>query len=299
MRRMLALVYTIRLPNLMMVALTMYLLRLLLLPFSVEAPALKPWPFLLLTLSCTLVTLGGYLINDFYDFESDHHNGKREKKMTLSADGLLKFYGFTLTISLGAAIGAAYASQHTPWLWFWPLAVFLLWWYAKQLKGSVLWGNLLVSLFCAAVPLLVWFAAMPQADVFAPIAVKQLVWIYAIFAFLSNMLREVVKDGEDIKGDSSAGQRTLAVQFGLKASMLVARLFYVLLSAVIVWWFLMQSPAFAPAIRFLVLLALVFPLLMIGLQLLKPLSSATNWRKMSGYAKLLMLAGLLLLLLPQ
>ena len=93
----------------------------------------------------------------------------------------------------------------------------MLWFYSAQYKKTAFWGNFVIALLSAMVVLIVWlfeFFALRANPINYTEAMKQLELIsavvagYAIFAFLVSMIREIMKDVEDIEGDKAAGYKT-------------------------------------------------------------------------------------------
>ncbi|RMF31346.1 MAG: hypothetical protein D6765_01890 [Bacteroidetes bacterium] len=181
-----------------------------------------------------------------------------------------------------------------------PLAVALLWVYARWLKRMPFWGNLLVSLFCAGVVALLWLAeteGIARLRALAPerAALLQVVfWAFAALAFLANLFREIVKDLEDLEGDAAAGARTLPVVWGPEGSRRWAFLPGVLLILLMVWGGLWLYG------RGLVWSGLWAGLGVVGLQAgallhLGKAKSSADYGAVSRQAKLVMGGGLLLL----
>jgi 4-hydroxybenzoate polyprenyltransferase len=87
------------------------------------------------------------------------------------------------------------------------VAAFLLWFYSNHLKRIPFLGNLTVA-FLTALSILILLILYPQRE--------KLVIIYAIFAFFINLIREIIKDIEDWKGDQAFGCRTLPIVWGVR-----------------------------------------------------------------------------------
>src|SRR5690606_29561780 len=107
----------------------------------------------------------------------------------------------------------------------------LLWSYSTYFKQRVLIGNVIVSIFCAFVAGIVWFAErhtfaeLQQQDVPLAWHVQLVLSFYLSFAFLSTMFREIIKDMEDVKGDDTLHCRTLPIVFGIRRAKWVAAFF--------------------------------------------------------------------------
>lgn len=291
--------------NLVMVAITMYLLRwVVLFPFFDRAGLgfwLAEWEFAFMVAATVLVTLGGYLINDYFDVEIDQINRPEKCYIgkLISKENTLKLYG--LITALGGILSAivAFTSAHLPWFLLYPSAVFLLWIYAKNLKRQPLLGNLLVSFFCGGVALLVAFSERFQLqelagkDAIAYQLTMGLIWFYALFAFLSNLYREILKDLQDQEGDRKAGCHTVPIKWGVKPALWLAFSVGIILGSILLF-FLVNWPSAPVYGIFWALLTILIPLIR-NMRQLKVSSTPEEYQHASQRAKFIMLSGLLLL----
>ena len=178
----------------------------LLLPHLSWVKVLSDVPFLLLVFSTLCIAAAGYIINDYYDIKIDTINkpkrvvvGKQVNRrqamlahLILSGVGILT--GFSLSIPVGLInFGAA----------------LLLWGYSAHLKQTFLIGNFIIALLSASMVLIV--AVFDQVD-------NKAVWAYAAFIFLISIVREIIKDMEDVKGDAAFDCRTLPIVVGIPGS---------------------------------------------------------------------------------
>lgn len=293
----------VRFPNLAIVALTQYLLQyLVLLPAIREAgltPILDDFHFFLLVLTTVLIAASGYIINDVLDYESDLHNKPDSVIVNRVIPKKKVEFMYYSIFAVGFAI-AWYLAVYVEKLvlvQLYPAAVLLLYFYSKKLKKIPLWGNLTVALFCAFVAGIVLFA---ERQNFAQMGsegrvVKVLFGGYLWFAFLSTLLREIVKDIEDLEGDAKLGLQTLPIRFGVKTAIkwaLASGLLLVLSLLVFVHW-LWQWQELASALFTVVgvLLPLTYTLIFLSKS-----SSKADFTKASLMAKMVMLSGLVLLL---
>lgn len=259
MNQVSAFVRLLRLPNLVIVLLTQlvpywFALR----PAILKAggiPVLTEWTFGLIAAATVLSTLAGYVLNDYYDRDIDAIN-KPDRIFWgryLPPSMALMLYSGLVVVVHGLAFfldQELNPSNHWP-LWVFPGVSFLLFLYAWQLKCTAIIGNLLVSLLCGIVPIIIifpeerpiWLTSFIQPD-----AVQQavgLVWLYGIFAFFTNLLREQIKDLEDFQGDAACGCGTLAVLKGPRFAQKPAALAGLAVSALIVFllYFWQQTKA--------------------------------------------------------
>lgn len=290
----------LRWPNLVIVILTLAFIR-----YGLVAPALKheglflsmdTLSFVLLTLLTLIITFAGYVINDIYDQKTDALNKPHKQAigvwMTAGKANavylVLVILGSLLTLFLG------WKEKKLEWTWIYPLVVYLLWLYSRRLKGSILWGNLLVSLLCAGVALLVPFAEKDSLLVLENGHQLMItLYFYAAFAGISNLLREIIKDAEDVEGDTKSGLKTLAVVHGSAASKKAALVVALVLLACLFSFFIIDGRDGVKLSGFAVLTLPFLFLIQFGL-LKNP--DEIKWKNLSRMAKLLMLGGLLGLL---
>lgn len=228
MNQVLAFVRLLRLPNLAIVFLTQFVpYWFALRPAILRAngiPVLSGRTFGLIAAATVLTTLAGYVLNDYYDREIDALNKPDHRFWGnyLPAPMALTAYSALVIVVHGLAFlidRELRPSNHWP-LWVFPAVSFLLFLYAWQLKCTAVIGNLLVSFLCGVVPVIILLPEERQiwlTSFIQPVEVHQavaLVWLYGIFAFITNLLREQVKDLEDFSGDAACGCATLAVLKG-------------------------------------------------------------------------------------
>ncbi len=221
-----------RLPNLLMVAATMYLMRWsiiepLLAIYNLKLQVSEP-AFLGLVLSTMLITAAGYVINDYHDVRADQVNkpGKLVIDLHVSRRGAMVLH-LLLNVT-GVAAGIVFSLLYrVPWMIIiFAGAPLLLWYYSVKLKHLFLAGNLAVSLLTATVPMLVILFEYPllarnfHADsLFFPNGLKAiLVWVgaFAFFAFMTNLIREIIKDAADVTGDLEQNSHTIPILAGYR-----------------------------------------------------------------------------------
>lgn len=220
----------VRFPNLLIVVLTQYLLQYLILIPAFDLvnldPLLDHFHFFLLVLSTVLIAAGGFVINDLEDYEIDILN-KPDKvyiNKIISAANAKKLYWGISIFGFLISLYLAFYVENLPLVLIYPTAVFFLFLYSKSLKKSVLWGNMIVAVFCAFVAGIVLFAERENVWLLNhkhPEAGETLLEIfifYLFFAFCSTMFREIVKDIEDKDGDQKNGCRTLPIVAGVNVA---------------------------------------------------------------------------------
>ena len=297
-----------RFPNLFIVVLTQILLwKLVILRRFPEAgiePVFDLPHFLLFTFVTVLIAASGYVINDIVDMEIDLVN-KPEKTWIgtrLSKKVAQKIYWWIIGLGFIIACFLAIYVDNLPLLLIYPVAVILLWWYAVSLKKKPFLGNLVIAIFCAFVAGIVLVSEWP--------AVKNLmenqpdagnyIWFlfccYLVFALISTLLREVIKDIEDIDGDLKNGCRTLPIAFGKRTAKFWAAAFALILMILVAWfslWLYGERLIMAFAFSWL---AIILPTLILLFRL-RSAEQKSDFSTLSTWTKGIMLSGLILLFL--
>jgi 4-hydroxybenzoate polyprenyltransferase len=295
----------VRFPNLIIILFTQYMIRYAFLYpyFKIQGFSLQLSEslFLVFALAFTCLAAGGYIINDYYDVNADKINkpGKVIVGNSISPDQALLLY-WVLTIT-GIAIGCWSSTKiglpNLGLLFFFYASG--LWFYTTSFKYMLLVGNLLVALFIAFVPFTAGFVELytcaTRADIVATgVHLTPLLYgigAISVFAFLTTLAREIVKDIEDIEGDRNAGCRTLPIAWGVRAAKvftgMVLLLVFVLLAILLVKCIQVKGWL---SVTYIIGFTLA-PLVMIALNLFKAKSSK-DFHKISTWLKLLMLSGI-------
>jgi 4-hydroxybenzoate polyprenyltransferase len=258
--------------------------------------------FCLFVFTTLLITASGYIINDIYDIETDRINkpDKRIIQVHLSESNAWKIY-FSMIIT-GALISFYLAIQRNDLLyWFiYPVAVFLLYGYSRWFKGTPYFGNILVSLFCAAVPGIFFLSEasilkeLQIRDLSSFLTLQELLLSYVIFAFLTNLYREIVKDLQDEAGDKLANINTAAVYFGNKTTKFVALFIALVISTVITITFSQTIFSNIPYLFAVQYLLIQLPLSVSIIKLIQAKDDKA-FRNVGLWIKLIMINGLILI----
>jgi 4-hydroxybenzoate polyprenyltransferase len=306
----------IRWPNLLIVILTMVLMR-----YAVIEPLLNKinvtlytivgssttmqlqsswFDFLILVIATVLITAGGYVINDYFDIKTDLINRgqvivgtKIPRRQAMMWHNIFNIFGVAAGFYISAKIGFI-------WMGLLFLVVSgLLYFYSATYKRQFLIGNLVVAALTAMVPMLVViFEAPVLYQYYAINAIKIpdlsiiFYWIggFAIFAFLTTLCREIIKDIEDFEGDVAYGRNTVPVIIGILTSKIVAAclIFITLLMLYVVWFFHIKDYITLFYISFTIALPLLFIIYQIIIS-----KSRKQLHSASKQMKLIMLAGIL------
>ena len=216
----------IRFPNLLMMVLTQYLVRYCIIEpvvvgYMGQPLGLTNFDFFLIVFSTFIIGAGGYIINDYYDVAIDAINKpginilKSQKKQKLAINS------YIVTSIIGIALGfyIGYKAGDYQLGYINSICAASLYYYSANFKGKFLIGNLMVAFLSAMVPLVVGLydlIALPNTYEFASLI--NLIGGYAAFAFLTTLVREIIKDIEDIEGDKVDDCTTLPIKLGVPAS---------------------------------------------------------------------------------
>ncbi len=298
----------IRYPNLFFIALTQSLFFIcIVLPSFHHAginPPLTTQGLLMLIAASMTIAAGGYIINDYFDLNIDRVNkpgklviGKIIKRrwailwhLGFSAVGI--FLSVMLSITLRNPFPAIFNF----------ITVVLLWFYSTTFKKQLLVGNILISLLTGWVVLVLYVSVNalgiypPDSPGFSAITrIYKFAVLYGGFAFIISLVREVIKDMEDMEGDARYYCNTMPIAWGIPSSKVFVAVWLIVLACALVilqiyalqihWWW---SAAYG-------FIFIVFPLLLI-LKKLFPAVNAGHFHDLSTMVKLVMLTGILSML---
>ena len=238
----------IRPANLLIIILTQFFLRFFIIDtyfgLSGLGPAFSLAQFILLVLATILIAAGGYVINDYFDQKADAVN-KPEKRIAgekIHNNLLLRYYR-VLTI-LGIMLGLSLAILVNYWLLglVFPAVAAMLWSYSSRYQKTVLAGNVMIAMMSAMVILIEWlfefFALKAEPVLFVEVfkqlnSIHVIVFAFTLFAFFVTLIREIVKDIEDMEGDKQQGFKTLVIVSGVAKAKNVALAFHLITIALL------------------------------------------------------------------
>ncbi|PZO27455.1 MAG: prenyltransferase [Flavobacteriaceae bacterium] len=253
----------IRFQNLLMIALMQCIIRYGFLKLQKVELALADWQFALLVLSTVFIAAGGYIINDIMDQETDSINRPNQVIVGRSISESMAYnlyFGFTIA---GALIGFYLSNliYRDNFFGIFIITSLLLYIYATSFKQIAVIGNILVSLALALSVIIVGLfdiiPATDQVNRFQMMLWLELLFDYAVFAFLLNFIREIIKDLEDINGDYNQGMRTLPIVLGVSRTAKVVAVITAIATVILLWYInnhLMNSGLYIATIYALVFL---------------------------------------------
>lgn len=295
----------VRVLNLLFIAMTQVLFQFaLVVPmfrFNLHSPALPVRYFVLLCLSSVLIAAAGYIINDYFDLNIDRINkpGKNvveqviKRRWAIVWHWLLSFAGIVIGIYVGW-------KTHVFWLGLANAGcVVALWFYSTTFKKRLLSGNIIISLLTAWVVMVVGFVThyrmvtdIPYYGTQFASKLLRFTFLYSGFAFIICLVREVVKDVEDMNGDAKYGCRTMPIVWGVHVSKVFAGTWLSVLAAALLIVF-----AYVLAFRWWLAAGycLLFVIVPLGIVVKKLFTAETaqQFRALSGMIKVVMFTGIL------
>jgi 4-hydroxybenzoate polyprenyltransferase len=291
----------IRLPNLFFVGLTQVLFQFCIYYplYTGVIPAHDTRQFIFLVISSVFIAAAGYIINDYFDINIDEVNKPERmvvnktirRRWAIAWHLILNFAGIAFTI-------AALPNLHKIYIVFANmLCIALLWFYSTTFKRKLLIGNIIISLLTAWTILLIFFSKISISHAFNLEHINQpkffrFAFLYAGFAFIISLIREAIKDIEDMEGDARYGCRTMPIVWGVSMTKKYIAAWLLILIGILAviqiyvlqfrwWWAVVYC-----------ILAIIIPLIFILLRLFKA-SSVKDYHQLGNHTKLVMLTGIL------
>lgn len=307
----------IRIPNLAIIAATQYLmLYAILIPLLnnlyvqsdagiIKVPDLQPqlsdFQFLCLVLATILLTAAGYVINDYFDTKTDLLNrpdrvivGKTiSRRIAMTIHIILNVLGIGFGFYVSFSIGMPYLG------FVFALVTGLLWFYSTTYKRQFLIGNILVAFLTSLVPFMVVVFEIPPLlqnynEILASYQTSLLhivYWIggFSFFAFMTTLIRELIKDMEDSEGDRIIGRKSMPVVLGLKGTTFIIIVLIAITIIALLWVYLIYLTDNLTLVYMVI--GLILPMIFLVFQLIKA-TSQKGFHFASKLSKFIMLAGM-------
>jgi len=221
--------------------------------------------FALLVIATVSIAAGGYLINDIFDVESDSLNDKPNLiGETISKKSATWIYYTFNIIGIGCGLAVCIQISQISLATLFLITACVLYYYAFNYKKIFLLKNIIIAILCAfliLMPVLFeFFALISQpfnfnAGNFAFDSVMPMIWLLCAFAFFYTLLRELIKDLEDMQGDTETNCITVPVKIGIKNTKIISYFLILILFALTLTGFFLLMPQHEwKSISFLVVL---------------------------------------------
>ena len=220
----------VRYQNLIFIAFIQFVMRqVVLIPilqtFGFDATMDTSMLFLLIT-STVLIAAGGYVLNDYFDVKIDAINrpDKQLVGVVLSRHTAMALHQVLTALGVVCGLLLSYFARSFTLAFIFIVIPGLLWFYSASYKRQFLIGNLVIAFISAITILVVGIAQLSFLQkefgslIFeTPIPSHFYGWIggFALFSFLFTLMREILKDIEDEKGDREMECRTLPIKWGI------------------------------------------------------------------------------------
>ena len=235
---------------------------------------------LIIVLVSSLTIASGYIINNFYDSEKDLINRPNKSQLDRLVRQKTKLQVYFI-INFIVVLLALFVSFRA--VLFFSVYIFLIWFYSHKLKKILIIGNLTASLL-AVLP---FFAILLYYKNFYSV-----IFAHATFLFLLILIREMIKDLENIKGDIANNYQTIPVVFGENLSKRIITLLTV--STIIPIYFLIEifEIGYMDIYFYISLIILIF-----FLQKLWKSNSKPDYLNLHNILKLLVVSGVFSIIL--
>ncbi len=234
---------------------------------------LDPYLFYIIIATACVVS-AGYIINNFYDVKVDAINRPLKTGIDSYVDQATKLRLYFALNFIGFSFGCLISWRAAL---FFAVYIFAIWFYSHKLKKYALIGLLSVT----TLTILPFFAVFIYFKNFSSI-----IFVHAIFLFLLIMVRELVKDLQNLKGAIVNNYATFPVVYGEKTT----KIFSLMLLVFTLWpvFILFSYPALG-YMKFYFYFASVV-LVFISFLLWKS-SHVKNYRNIHNVLKILLLIG--------
>jgi len=310
-RRIRSIFSLVRFPNLLIIAFTQYAMRYLLmeplLPSDTFELQFGDFQFALLVSSTMLIAAAGYIINDYFDTRADLINKPARVVVGVAISRRVAMILHLILNIIGVGIGvylAFYVGLPALSLVF-MLSTGLLWFYSTNYKKQFLVGNLAVAFLTGLVPLMVVLFEIPLLNrEYGEVMIRYdadfnylFAWVsaFSFFAFMTTLIREIIKDAEDFEGDNAYGMKTVPIVLGtfwtriLVVALISVTLFTLIFLLLKYIYFSVEPVDYISLFYFS--LFLLLPLILLAIQVMTAREKRA-YRRASTLIKLVMLFGI-------
>jgi 4-hydroxybenzoate polyprenyltransferase len=267
----------------------------ILIPSGLEL-ALSTYQFALLICSVALLTASGNVINDIHDVDIDRVNKPDQVIVGVKITEKAAYNYYIIITSLAVVLGFIVSNSIEKPIFssVFILVAFLLYTYATTLKALPIIGNILISLLVALVILITGvFELMPvitDATKSESADVMKILFYFGVMAFIINLLREWIKDCEDVNGDKAGGRLTIGLLLGRsRAAKFIALCTWALLLGMV---YIVITYLYLHQVSMLYwILLLMAPLMYVAIQLWNA-EQPTKFKTLTRVLKVVLLLGI-------
>lgn len=296
-----ALMGLIRWKNLVMIAAIQCIIKFaIIIPFKADY-SLNNLSFFFLIMATCCIAAAGYIINDIYDVSADKINKPLLVYINKIISENTAYNLYFILNCVGVTLGFVVANQvNKPGLTAVLIGAALInYIYTTTLKKYLLIGNLavacLVSLTLLIVPLFELYPSLDTTNKSIQLLLFKVIFDYAVFAFLMTLIRELIKDLQDIKGDQIMGLKTAPIVLGVLNTKIIITIITIITILGLGHYVFNYVYNYNLAVLYF-LLILIGPLIVFLIRLIKA-NISEEFLKLSKILKLIMIFGILSLIL--
>ncbi len=156
----------------------------------------------IIVLASSLTIASGYIINSFYDSKKDLINRPNKSMLDRLISQKTKLYVY-FSLNFIVAFLAILVSWRA--FMFFSVYIFLIWYYSHRIKKYPIIGNLTAAILA----ILPFFAILLYYK-----NLYEVIFGHAAFLFFLLLIREMIKDLENIKGDLANDYKTIPIIYG-------------------------------------------------------------------------------------
>ena len=189
--------------------------------------ALTDFNYILLVIATVCIAAGGYVINNIMDQDTDEIAKPQNRVVGVSISETVAYNWYIGLTIVGVGIGFYLSNviYKPTFASMFILVATLLYMYATSFKQIPVLGNVVVALMLSTSIIIIGlFDILPAIDADNRFRMKEafdILMHYAIFAFIINLIREIVKDMEDMDGDYQSGINTLPIAIGVQKTKII------------------------------------------------------------------------------
>ncbi|GAB4285925.1 MAG: geranylgeranylglycerol-phosphate geranylgeranyltransferase [Marinilabiliales bacterium] len=256
-------------------------------------------------LSTLFIAAAGYIINDYFDRKADIINHpenvivgfKIHRRAAIILHSVFNFIGVILGSYVALKLG------YWKYIFIFIIVTFLLWLYSTTLKRKLLTGNITIAFITAMIPFIVFLFEFPGFYIKSRYSVVQhdvinfimfIILGFSFFAFITSIIREIIKDIEDIRGDIRLGCKSIPIVWGVKkaASICFGLLIFSIIIIAVVDIFYLSKIVFIENLLIVhIYLAFIESLFILALILLSYAREKKHYSRLSLLIKLIMFFG--------
>nr|WP_314865400.1 geranylgeranylglycerol-phosphate geranylgeranyltransferase [uncultured Flavobacterium sp.] len=218
-KKIISLFSVVRGYNIPIIILAQYLSAIFILaPEKRALNVLLDFNLFILVFASSITIASGYIINNFYDSQKDLINRPNKSMLDRLVSQKTKLSVY-FTLNFIVALMALFVSWRA--FLFFSTYIFLIWLYSHKIKKQPIIGNLM-SAFLAVLPffaiLLYYYNQIPFEEIENYGNQLAVIFAHASFLFLLLLIREMIKDLENLKGDLANNYKTIPIVYGERVS---------------------------------------------------------------------------------